>query len=78
MKITLPLVIGFSLVIAAVAWARPFEAPMVWSYWVAGVWCATVIAAVAVYGKRALWVLLGAPLALWHLAFAAFIYIAWR
>ncbi len=51
---------------------------MVWSYWVAGVWCAILIAAVAVYGKRALWVLLGAPLALWHLAFAAFIYIAWR
>ena len=34
--------------------------------------------AIAIHGKRGLWVLLGAPLALWHIAFAAFIYIAWR
>src|SRR5258708_20275347 len=37
MKITLSVVIGVSLVIAAVAWAIPFEAPMVGSYWASGV-----------------------------------------
>jgi len=78
MKITLSVVIGVSLVIAAVAWAIPFEAPMVGSYWASGVWCAILIAAIAIYGKRGLWVVLGAPLALWHAAFAALIYIVWR
>ncbi len=72
------IVIAVSLVIAAVAWAIPFTAPMVWSYWASGIWCAIVIGAVAIYGKRGLWVLLGAPLALWHIGFAAFIDIAWR
>ncbi len=71
-------VIGVSLIVAAVAWAIPFTAPMVWSYWASGIWCAVVIGAIAVYGKRGLWVVLGAPLALWHIAFAAFIDIAWR
>jgi hypothetical protein len=78
MKITRPVVIGASLVIAALAWAIPFAAPMVLSYWASGLWCAILIAAIAVYGKRALWIVLGAPLALWHPAFAALIYIAWR
>jgi hypothetical protein len=32
----------------------------------------------ALHGKRGLWVFLGTPLALWHAAFAALIYIAWR
>ena len=47
---------------------------MVWSYWASGVWCAILITAVAVCGRRGLWVILGAPLVLWHPAFAAFIY----
>jgi hypothetical protein len=51
---------------------------MVWSYWVSGIWCAVVIAAIAVHGKPALWALVGAPPALWHIGFAALIYIAWR
>jgi len=51
---------------------------MVWSYWASGIWCAAVIIVIAIHGKRGLWCLLGAPLALWHIAFAAFIYIAWR
>ena len=78
MKIGLSATLAASIVIAAIAWAAPFAAPMVWSYWGSGVWCAILIAAVFVYGKRGLWILLGAPLALWHIAFAAFIYIAWR
>jgi hypothetical protein len=45
---------------------------MVWSYWASAIWCTIVIGAIAVHGKRGLWVLLGAPLALWHIAFAAF------
>jgi hypothetical protein len=67
-----------SLAIAAVAWTLPFTAPMVWSYWASGVWCAFAAGAIAIHGKRAFWVLLGAPFALWHFAFAAFIDIAWR
>jgi hypothetical protein len=78
MKITLPVIIAVSFVVAAAAWYIPFEAPMVWSYWASAVWCAIAIAAVAVYGKRGLWVLLGAPFALQHAAFGAFIFIAWR
>jgi len=78
MKIRLPIVAGVSLMVAAVAWAIPFAAPMVWSYWASGVWCAIVIGAIAGHGKQGLWVLLGAPLALWHAAFAVLIYIAWR
>jgi hypothetical protein len=78
MKIQLPVIIGISLLVAAIAWAMPFWAPMVWSYWAAAIWCAISVAAVAVHGKRALWVLLGAPLALQHAAFAAFIFMAWR
>ena len=74
----LPILIGVSLMIAIVAWAIPFAAPMVWSYWVAGIWCVILIGALAVHGKRGLWVLLGAPLALWHTAFTAFIYLFWR
>jgi hypothetical protein len=74
---TLSIVI-VSLMIAAVAWTIPFMAPMIWSYWASGLWCAIAIAAIAVHGKRGLWVLLGAPLALQHAAFGAFIYIAWR
>jgi len=78
MRSTLPIVIGVSLVIAAVAWGIPFMAPMASSYWASGIWCATAIMAVAFHGKRGLWVFLGTPLALWHAAFAALIYIAWR
>ena len=37
-----------------------------------------VIGTIAIHGKRGLWVVLGAPLALWHIAFAAFIDLAWR
>jgi len=72
------IVIAVSMTIAAIAWALPFTSPMVWSYWASGVWCAAVVIATAIHGKRGLWTLLGAPLALWHIAFAAFIYIAWR
>jgi hypothetical protein len=78
MKIKKPVIIGISLLVAAAAWVLPFWAPMVWSYWASAVWCAILVAAVAVYGKRGLWVLLGAPLALQHAAFAAFIFMAWR
>lgn len=78
MRNSLLIAIVVSLMIAAVAWAVPFTAPMVWSYWASGIWCAAVVIAIAIYGKRGLWTLLGAPLALWHIAFAAFIYIAWR
>jgi len=77
--ISTPLIVfAVSLAVAAIAWAVPFTAPMVWSYWVSGLWCAIVIGAIAVQGKRGLWVALGAPLALWHIAFAAFIDLAWR
>jgi hypothetical protein len=51
---------------------------MVWSYWASGLWCAIAIGAIAIRGKQGLWVVLGAPLALWHIAFAAFIDLAWR
>jgi hypothetical protein len=78
MRSTLPIIIGVSLMIAAVAWGFPFVAPMACSYWASGIWGATVIAALALHGKRGLWVFLGTPLALWHAAFAALIYIAWR
>ena len=78
MRSTPLIVIGISLVIAAVAWAIPFAAPMVWSYWTSGIWCAVVIGAIAIHGKRGLWALFGAPPALWHIGFAAFIDIAWR
>jgi hypothetical protein len=78
MKITLPIIVGSSLVIAAIAWAIPFAAPMGWSYWTSGVWCAILVYALVVYGGPGLWVALGAPLALWHSAFAALIFIAWR
>jgi hypothetical protein len=78
MKITLPVIIAVSFVVAAIAWFVPFWAPMVWSYWASAVWCAILVAALAVHGKRGLWVLLGAPLALQHAAFAAFIFMAWR
>ena len=78
MKIELPVIVGISLLVAAVAWAIPFWAPMVWSYFASAVWCAIAIAAVAVYGQRGLWVLLGAPFALQHAAFGAFIFMAWR
>jgi hypothetical protein len=78
MRSTLAILIGVSLVIAAVAWVIPFVAPMACSYWASGIWGATVITALAFHGKRGLWVFLGAPLALWHAAFAALIYIAWR
>ncbi len=70
--------IAISLMIAAVAWALPFTAPMVWSYWASGIWWAVSVGAIAIHGKRGLWVLLGAPVALWHIAFAALIDIAWR
>jgi hypothetical protein len=72
------MVFAASLAVAAIAWAIPFTAPMVWSYWASGLWCAIAIGAIAIHGKRGLWVVLGAPLALWHIAFAAFIYLAWR
>jgi hypothetical protein len=75
---TLPIAAAVSLMVAAVAWAVPFAAPMVWSYWASGIWCAIIIGAVAVYGKQGLWLLLGAPLVLWHIAFALSIYIVWR
>lgn len=75
---TLPIAVGVSLLMAAVAWTIPFMAPMIWSYWASGLWCAIVIAVIAVHGKRGLWVLLAAPLAVQHAAFAALIYIAWR
>jgi len=78
MRISPLIAIAGSLLIAAVAWAVPFTAPMVWSYWASGIWSAAVVIAIAIHGKRGLWCLLGAPLALWHIAFAAFIYIAWR
>jgi hypothetical protein len=78
MKITLSIVVGISLVIAALAWAIPFAAPMGMSYWASGVWCAILVYAILVYGTQGLWVALGAPLALWHSAFAALIFIAWR
>ena len=77
MRSTLSIVI-VSLMVAAVAWTIPFMAPMIWSYWASGLWCAIAIGAIAVHGKRGLWVLLGAPVALWHIGFAAFIYIVWR
>jgi hypothetical protein len=51
---------------------------MVWSYLGSVVWCTILIAAVAAYGKPGLWFALGAPLALWHSAFAALIYVVWR
>ena len=75
-----PLIVllAVSLAIAAIAWGIPFTASMVWSYWASGLWCAIAIGAIAVYGKRGLWVVLGAPVALWHIAFAAFIDLAWR
>jgi hypothetical protein len=72
------IVFAASLAIAAIAWVIPFTAPMVWSYWASGLWCAIAIGAIAIHGKRGLWVVLGAPLALWHIAFAAFIDLAWR
>ena len=78
MKIQLPVIIGISLLVAAMAWAIPFWAPMVWSYWASAVWCAIFIASVAVYGRRGLWVLLRTPLAVQHAAFAAFIFMTWR
>jgi hypothetical protein len=78
MKITLSIVVGISLVIAALAWAIPFAAPMGMSYWASGVWWAILVYAILVYGTQGLWVALGAPLALWHSAFAALIFIAWR
>jgi hypothetical protein len=78
MRSPLSIIIGVSLVIAAVAWGLPFVAPMASSYWATGIWGATVIMALAFHGKRGLWVFLGTPLALWHAAFAALIYIAWR
>jgi hypothetical protein len=78
MKITLSIIVGISLVIAAIAWAIPFAAPMDSSYWASGVWCAILVYAIVVYGRQGLWVALGAPLALWHSAFAALIFIAWR
>ncbi len=64
--------------IAAIAWLIPFQAPMVLSYWVSGLWGAIFIFTIALYGKRGLWVLSGAPLALWHIGFAALIYVIWR
>jgi hypothetical protein len=78
MRSTPLIAIAVSLIIAAVAFAIPFQAPMVWSYWASGIWCAVVIGAIAVHGKPALWALVGAPPALWHIGFAALIYIAWR
>jgi hypothetical protein len=78
MRSTLPIVIGVSLMIAAIAWAIPFTAPAFWSYWASGIWCATVIVAIAIHGKRGLWVLLGAPLAMWHATFDALIFVVWR
>jgi len=78
MRSTPLIAIVVSLIIAAVAFAIPFTAPMVWSYWASGIWCVVVIGAIAVHGKPALWALLGAPPALWHIGFAALIYIAWR
>jgi hypothetical protein len=78
MRSTPLIAIAVSLIIAAVAFAIPFTAPMVWSYWASSIWCAVVIGAIAVHGKPALWALLGAPPALWHIGFAALIYIAWR
>jgi hypothetical protein len=78
MRSTPPIAIAVSLIIAAVAWIIPFTAPMAWSYWASGVWCAVVIGAITIHGKRALWALLGAPPALWHIGFAALIYIVWR
>jgi hypothetical protein len=78
MRSTPLMVVAASLAIAAIAWAIPFEAPMAWSYWASGLWCAIAIGAIAIHGKRGLWVVLGAPLALWHIAFAAFIDLAWR
>jgi hypothetical protein len=78
MKSTPLIVFAASLAIAAIAWVIPFTAPMVWSYWASGLWCAIAIGAIAIHGKRGLWVVLGAPLALWHIAFAAFIDLAWR
>ena len=78
MRSTPPIAIAVSLIIAAVAWIIPFTAPMVWSYWASGIWCAVVIGAIAVHGKPALWALVGGPPALWHIGFAALIYIAWR
>jgi hypothetical protein len=78
MKIRRSVLIGISIFIGAAAWALPFEAPMIWSYWVSGIWFAILIAAIASYGKGGLWFALGAPLALWHSAFAALIYIGWR
>jgi hypothetical protein len=78
MKSTPLVVFAASLAIAAIAWVIPFTAPMVWSYWASGLWCAIAIGAIAIHGKRGLWVFLGAPLALWHIAFAAFIDLAWR
>jgi hypothetical protein len=78
MRFNLPIVAAVSLVTAAVAWAVPFTGPVIWSYWVSGIWCAIVTGAIAVHGKPGLWLLLGAPIALWHAGFAAFIYIVWR
>jgi len=78
MKIGRSVLIGISIFIGAVAWAVPFEAPMIWNYWVSGIWFAILIAAITSYGKGGLWFALGAPLALWHSGFAALIYIGWR
>jgi hypothetical protein len=76
---SIPLIaLAVSLSVAAIAWVIPFTAPMVWSYWASGLCCAIVIGTIAIHGKRRLWVVLGAPLALWHVAFAAFIDLAWR
>jgi hypothetical protein len=78
MKFRRAVLIGFSIFIAALAWALPFEAPMIWSYWVSCIWFAVLIAAIVSHGKRGFWFALGAPLALWHSGFAALIYIGWR
>lgn len=78
MKIRRSVLIGVSLLIGAVAWALPFEMPMIWSYWASAIWFGILIAAIAACGKQGLWFALGAPLALWHSAFAALIYVAWR
>src|SRR5437764_11751068 len=43
MKIRRPIIVGISLVIAAAAWAMPFAAPVDWSYWASGVWCAILV-----------------------------------
>jgi len=37
------MVFAASLAVAAIAWAIPFTASMVWSYWASGLWCAIAI-----------------------------------